>query len=46
MRKRKDPEPDLDLYLRLTDPEPGGPKTYGVLRIGSSSGSGFPTLLV
>ncbi len=25
MRKGKDPDP----YLGLTDPDPGGPKTYG-----------------
>jgi hypothetical protein len=40
MRKKEDLEPDPDpaLYLRLMDPDPGGPKTCG------SCGSGSPTL--
>ncbi len=40
MRKRKDPETDLepDPYLRLMDPVPGVPKTRG------SCGSGSPAL--
>ncbi len=38
-RKRKDPEPERDPYLKLMDPDPGGPKTCG------SCGSGSPTLV-
>jgi hypothetical protein len=34
---RKGKAPDLDPYLSLTDPDPGGPKTCG---------SGSPTLLI
>ncbi len=26
---QKDPDPEPDLHLWLTDPDPGGPKTYG-----------------
>jgi hypothetical protein len=37
MRKKKDPEPDPDPYLRLMDPDSGGPKTCGFC------GSGSPT---
>ena len=38
MRKGKNPVPDLDPYLWLMDPNPGGSKTC-------RSGSGSPTLL-
>ncbi len=31
MRKEKDPEPDPDPYLRLIDPDPGGPKSFAYL---------------
>jgi hypothetical protein len=34
---RRDPDPDSDPYLVLTDPDPGGPKTYG--SYGFESGS-------
>ncbi len=37
MRKRRDPDPGLDPYLWLMDPDEGGPKTCGS---GSGSGSG------
>jgi hypothetical protein len=30
-RKGKDPELGPDLYLRLIDPDPGGPKTCGAV---------------
>ena len=38
MEKGKHLEPDPDPYLRLVDPDPGGPKTCG------SCGSGSPAL--
>jgi hypothetical protein len=34
----KDPDLNRDLYLWLTDPDPGGPKTYGSYRFGTLLG--------
>jgi hypothetical protein len=33
--KDLDPEPDWDPYKQITDPDPGGPKTYGTYGSGT-----------